>query len=90
MTEHPLAPRIAAGTALAVAAILFCIIIFSSGSDDGPASTANSKTEIYKVRSGDTLSGIASKKGVDLEVLQENNPQIDPQALLPGEKIRIP
>ncbi|MFA6708774.1 MAG: LysM domain-containing protein, partial [Fusobacterium sp.] len=44
---------------------------------------------IYKVVSGDTLSGIAVKKGVALSVLRNNNPDITSN-LKVGQKIIIP
>ena len=43
----------------------------------------------YTVRSGDTPSGIADKTGVPLETLEELNPDLDPQSLNVGDKLRI-
>ena len=42
------------------------------------------------VKPGDTPSGIAEKTGVSLEQLEEANPDLDPQLLAPGQRIRIP
>ena len=43
----------------------------------------------YTVKSGDTPSGIAEKTGVPLDVLMELNPDLDPQTLSPGQRIRL-
>ena len=43
----------------------------------------------YTVKTGDTLGGIAEKTGVTVERLQELNPELDPQALLSGQKINL-
>ena len=38
---------------------------------------------------GDTPSGIAEKVGVDLETILELNPDLDPQTLTPGTKLKL-
>ena len=43
----------------------------------------------YTVKTGDNLATIAAKTGVDVEKLQELNPQLDPQALVSGQKIKL-
>jgi LysM repeat protein len=43
----------------------------------------------YVVKTGDTLGSIAEKTGVPVSKLQELNPQLDPQALVSGQKIRL-
>jgi len=43
----------------------------------------------YTVQTGDTLAGIADKTGVTIEKLQELNPELDPQALVSGQKIKL-
>ncbi len=47
------------------------------------------KRKTYTVKSGDTPSGIAEKTGVSLDTLQELNPDLDPQTLAPGQRIRL-
>ena len=45
----------------------------------------------YTVRSGDTLSSIAARRGVTLSALEAANPQItNPNVITPGQIIRIP
>jgi LysM repeat protein len=46
-------------------------------------------TEVYVVKTGDTLGAIAEKTGVPVEKLQELNPELDPQALVSGQKIKL-
>jgi LysM repeat protein len=43
----------------------------------------------YTVKTGDTLAAIAETVGVPVERLQELNPDLDPQALVSGQKIRL-
>ena len=43
----------------------------------------------YTVKSNDSLGTIAEKTGVEVERLQELNPQLDPQAINPGQKIKL-
>ena len=43
----------------------------------------------YTVRPGDTPSSIAEDTGVPLEEILRLNPDLDPQALSPGERIKL-
>lgn len=43
----------------------------------------------YTVKTGDTLGGIAESTGVPVERLQELNPELDPQALVSGQRIKL-
>jgi LysM repeat protein len=43
----------------------------------------------YRVRAGDTLESIAARFETDVAVLLELNPNIDPLALSPGQRIRV-
>ena len=43
----------------------------------------------YTVKTGDTLGSIAEKTGLDVEDLQNINPELDPQALVSGQKIKL-
>ena len=44
---------------------------------------------VYVVQAGDTLGGIAVKTGVTVEKLQELNPNVDPQALTSGQRLKL-
>ena len=50
---------------------------------------AKRKRKTYVVKSGDTPSGIAAKTGVSVATLQELNPNLDPQALTVGERLKL-
>jgi LysM repeat protein len=43
----------------------------------------------YTVKSGDTLGSIAESAGVAVTELQELNPDLDPQSLTVGQRIRL-
>jgi LysM repeat protein len=97
--------RVLAPLALAVCAVAFFYVILSSGSSDGGGTQATQRTSTsnrgtgsrsrqpqkstYTVRTGDTLGAIAAKTGVPVEKLQELNPELDPQALVSGQKIKL-
>jgi LysM repeat protein len=49
--------------------------------------TSGSRT--YTVQVGDTLGGIADKTGVPLERIETLNPNVDPHAMVTGQKIRL-
>jgi LysM repeat protein len=53
------------------------------------SSSSKKKRKTYTVKNGDTPSGIAEKTGVSLETLIELNPDLDPQTLSPGQKLRL-
>jgi LysM repeat protein len=46
-------------------------------------------TKTYTVQSGDTLSAIAEKTGVSADQISELNPNLDPQGLQVGEKVKL-
>jgi LysM repeat protein len=50
---------------------------------------AKRKRKTYVVKSGDTPSGIAAKTGVALSTLQDLNPDLDPQALTVGQRLKL-
>jgi LysM repeat protein len=97
--------RLLAPIALVVCAIAFFVIVLSSGSGDGgggaessPAATkpagktkhrSSAPRVTYTVKTGDTLGRISEKTGVPVDRLQELNPQLDPQALVSGQKIKL-
>jgi LysM repeat protein len=68
----------------------------SSSADTTSQQTAGTTTTpatpqpaTYTVKSGDTLGAIAETTGVTVETLQELNPELDPQALIAGQKIQL-
>jgi LysM repeat protein len=45
--------------------------------------------DVYTVKTGDTLAGISTKVGIPVEKILELNPDLDPQALVSGQKIKL-
>ena len=46
--------------------------------------------KVYIVKPGDCcLSQIAQKTGVDIEMLEQLNPKLDPQAIHSGDKVKL-
>jgi LysM repeat protein len=98
--------RFLAPLALVAFTVALYLVISSTGSDPGgeepasnsrPAATATAspsksrrKRRVYVVKPGDTPSQIAEETGVTLEQLEEANPDLDPQLLAPGQRIRLP
>ena len=89
---------------IAFAIALFSILSGGGGAGEEPATTqqpratatatptqeAKRKRKVYVVKPGDTPSGIAEKTGVSLEQLEKANPDLDPQLLAPGQRIKLP
>jgi len=78
------------------------VVVTSGGSDgngDGNANvTSNGPSErgrvaeergVWIVRSGDTLARISDATGVDVDVLIQLNPDLDPHALQEGQRIAL-
>jgi LysM repeat protein len=61
----------------------------STASPDGGAAKKRKPRRSYTVKTGDTPSGIAEKVNVPLEQILQLNPDLDPQALTPGTKIKL-
>jgi LysM repeat protein len=60
---------------------------------DGKKSTGKARPRRrranYTVKPGDSLGSISEKTGVPIETLEQLNPQIDPQALDAGAKLKL-
>lgn len=50
---------------------------------------AKPKPATYTIKANDTLSGIADAHGTTVDQLLELNPEIDPQGLVAGQKIKL-
>jgi len=57
-----------------------------AGDDEAPRQSGRRR---YTVRAGDTASGIAEKTGVPVERLLDLNPDVDPQALQTGQRLKL-
>jgi LysM repeat protein len=51
--------------------------------------SSSRRPRTYTVRAGDVLSSIAERTGVPLSRLEELNPDVDPQALRTGQKLKL-
>jgi LysM repeat protein len=96
--------RILAPVALIIFAIA-CFSVLSSSGDStatapqkaaaakAAATKAAAKTgptrSTYRVKPGDSFAAIAEAQGIDVQTLQELNPDIDPRALQPGQKLKL-
>lgn len=58
------------------------------GADIQPTTTANPK--VYEVKAGDTLLKIARAHNITLDQLLAANPGINPNVIMPGQKINLP
>jgi LysM repeat protein len=97
--------RLLAPLALVLFAVAVAVIVLSAGSGgddssdasaDRPGSSAATTTttpqprrSTYIVKTGDTLNAISEKTGVPVERIEELNPDLDPQALLSGQRITL-
>jgi len=54
-----------------------------------PAPKRKRKRASYTVKVGDSLGAIAEKTGVEVEALELLNPEVDAQALSPGQKLKL-
>jgi LysM repeat protein len=96
--------RFLAPLALVGVVIVFIMVVAGSGGgsgNDGTNTAAGSKTSTgqtttvktkkrtYTVKSGDSLGLIAERTGIPVETLQQLNPELDPQALISGQKIQL-
>jgi LysM repeat protein len=57
--------------------------------DSTAVSTAPANAQYYVIQSGDTLGAIASKYDTTVDELLTLNPDVDPSALQPGQRIRV-
>ncbi len=103
MPSTSTASRWIAPAALVLAALVTGLIVLGSGGSGSgsgsgsgaapaPVTTVKAKTtgaRFYTVRSGDTLTAISIDTGVPLVTLQQLNPELDSQALQPGDRLRL-
>jgi LysM repeat protein len=71
----------------------------TAGATDLPTATETTATsttpkqkktpKTYTIKANDTLSGIADRYGLTVDELQTLNPELDPQGLVAGQKIKL-
>jgi len=92
--------RIGAPAVFLVACIALIAIVFQSGVIGGKTEPVSTPTPVvtqtksayktYKVKAGDSWSGIAAKFSTTTDVLQAANPDLSTTTLVVGERIRVP
>jgi LysM repeat protein len=91
--------RYLAPGALVVVAIIVVVVIKAASGGGGntepagtrPVTTATTHAvpRFYTVRSGDILSVVAERTDVSVGRILELNPHLDPNALRPGQRLRL-
>jgi LysM repeat protein len=96
--------RVFAVLALVAAFILVVAVVATSGGGSGNGDNGSAQTKstgpdkrgqqavsrgVWIVRSGDTLGKISEETGIDIDTLIQLNPDLDPQALLEGQRIAL-
>jgi LysM repeat protein len=61
----------------------------NAGHKSGGGHEKKQAPKVYVVESGDTLTSIAHETGVPVVRIQELNPEVDPQVLVSGEKLKL-
>lgn len=61
----------------------------NNGQGNQNGGPAKPRKKVYEVKEGDTLTGIASSNGVSVDTIERLNPDLDPQALIPGQKLKL-
>jgi LysM repeat protein len=100
-----LAPLALSASAVSVAAMVLGSGVVGDDENDNSADTsslpaatdrtstggdkAKPKPATYTIKANDTLSGIADAHGTTVDRLLELNPEIDPQGLVAGQKIKL-
>jgi LysM repeat protein len=82
-----------------LAAVLLFVIATSLGDSDsdhggrgkggGNAKAEKSEGKFYTVEPGDSLTSIADKTQVSVGKLTQLNPDLDPQALISGQRLKL-
>ena len=57
--------------------------------DRTPEAERRGSPRFYTVKPGDNLAAIAETTGVPLEELRSLNPELDPQGLVSGQRVRL-
>jgi len=93
--------RIFAILALAIAVVVVIAVIFGAADDDSSTkgkqgahhakrhTPQKTKAASYVVETGDTLTSIAHETGVPVATILVLNPEVDPQILIAGEKLKL-
>ena len=102
---HLLAPLALVAVAVAVAAVVLNSEVTGGDDDNGGQATSTQATDTetattpgnrgrrqrrnYVVKPGDSFGSIAERTGVTVDQLERLNPEVDPQALVVGQRIKL-
>jgi LysM repeat protein len=105
MSQRSSAPARGLAVAALVGGFLLLIVVVAGsvggGDEEGRSSegrsgqvkeggdSADEAPKAYVVQNGDTLTSIAHETGVSVSRIQELNPNVDPQILVSGEKLKL-
>jgi LysM repeat protein len=103
MKRPPVILRLLAPIAVAGLAVVVFLVVASSlpdsnsddkrrggrGGDQQSQHQAKSDEKFYTVEPGDTLTTISDKTEIGVDKLTELNPDLDPQALISGEQVKL-
>lgn len=95
--------RIFAALALAGAVVAVLVVVSGAVNSNSPSKRHHGSGHVakkeerrprtnaatYEVQTGDTLIAIAHKTGVPVAEIQALNPEVDPQILIAGEKLKL-
>ncbi|MBS1871405.1 MAG: LysM peptidoglycan-binding domain-containing protein [Actinobacteria bacterium] len=94
--------RLAAPFALLAAVVAVALVVATSKVDSTsnpparsrpaatqPARHARAVPKVYVVKAGDTLTLIADRTGVSLDTIMALNPNVDPNALQTGQRLKL-
>jgi len=95
--------RLAAPLALLAAAVAVAVVVQASRSSSPGSTSSATRTTVtqparharrnapraYVVKAGDTLTVIADKTGVSLDEIQQLNPDVDPNSLQTGQRLKL-
>ncbi len=93
--------RVVAFTALVAAFLVVVVVVSNSLKDNGASGKHHSSGQAqrqhkkihtpptYVIQNGDTLTAIAHKVGVSVVRIETLNPEIDPQILISGQRLKL-
>ncbi|HEY5053405.1 MAG TPA: LysM domain-containing protein [Solirubrobacterales bacterium] len=94
--------RVVAFTALVAAFLVVVVVVSNSLKDNGSGSGRHARSgeapkhrvkihtpPTYVIQNGDTLTAIAHKTGVSVVRIETLNPEVDPQILISGQKLKL-
>ena len=94
--------RIVAAASLVVAVLAVVVAVAGSGGGGSSETSSHSQqrpqrqvsrtqttAKFYVVKTGDTLTAIAHRTGVPVPEILALNPEVDPQILIAGQKLKL-